>query len=201
MRICLGGKENRMTDWWNKLSDLWWDGEKNVFPSNPDVRYYYKQKYDVVNRIKPKLMAEIGVRAGYSSFAFLSAAPKAKMYAIDIDGNAHGGVKGLFIDVAPKVLKGFDVEFITQNSQAINELPYQVDFIHIDGDHSYKGCRHDLEISRENAEWILVDDYDFLRGVRLAVDEFVKENSFSYEYINDHFRGSVLIHTNFRRND
>ena len=188
-----------MTNWWESLSKMWWEGEQKTFPSNPNVKYYYEQKHKVVKKIKPKVMAEIGVRAGYSSYAFLSAAPNAKMYAMDINGNAHGGVQGLFTDKAPEILKGFDVDFITVNSQAIDSLPYDVDFIHIDGDHSYKGCMHDLNISKDHAEWILVDDYDFLRGVRNAVDEFVKENKFPYEYINDHFRGSVLIHTSFRR--
>lgn len=188
-------------NWWNKLASMWWDGEKKTFPNNPNVQYYYQKKHEVVKKIQPEVMAEIGVRAGYSSFAFLSASPKAKMYAMDINGNAHGGVQGLFTDLAPKILEPFDVEFITVNSQAIDKIPHEVDFIHIDGDHSYKGCMHDMNISKNNAEWILVDDYDFLRGVRRAVDDFMKENpEYTSEYIDDHFRGSVLIHTTFRRN-
>lgn len=187
-------------NWWDKLASMWWEGERQTFPSNPNVKYYYNEKHKVVKEIQPKVMAEIGVRAGYSSFAFLSAAPFAKMYAMDIDGNAHGGVKGLFTTLAPKILKEFNVEFITVNSQAIDALPYDVDFIHIDGDHSYKGCMHDLNISKDHAEWILVDDYKFLPNkVGKATDDFVKENNFEGRFIHDRFRGSYLIHTNFRR--
>lgn len=186
--------------WWDKLVKLWWEDEPKIFPTNPKVQHYYKVKYDVANKIKPKVMAEIGVRAGYSSFSFLSASPTAKMYAIDINKSCHGGREGVFIDVAPKILADFDVEFITANSQKIDDLPYDVDFIHIDGDHTYTGCMHDLEISKNHAEWILVDDYDLLKGVRKAVDEFVEKHpEYTSEYIDDKFRGNMLIHTAFRR--
>ena len=38
---------------------------------------YYDIKQDICRRVAPKTIAEIGVRAGYSAWAFLQAAPDA----------------------------------------------------------------------------------------------------------------------------
>ena len=188
-------------DWWNKLAKMWWEGEKKTFPENPKVEKYYRAKFRVAHMTKADRICEIGVRAGYSAYSFLSARPEAEFVGLDNNGNAHGGVKGLFTDVAPKILSEFKnvdlVLFDSQRNAVLHGAPY--DFIHIDGDHSYKGCMHDLEMARECCEWILVDDYDFLRGVRNSVDDFLNAYNFDYQHIRDGFRGNMLIHTTFRR--
>lgn len=190
-------------DWWNELAEMWWDGERKSFPTNPKVEHYYRNKHAIAKRLKPKRICEIGVRAGYSAFAFLSACHQAEFIGLDNNGNAHGGVSGLFTDLAPKILREFNVNLVLFDSQRNNELyGGKYDFIHIDGDHSYKGCLHDMEISHKVCEWILVDDYDFLRGVRRAVDKFLADHpEYTSEHIKDNHRGNMLIHTTFRRTD
>ena len=39
---------------------------------------YYKIKYELCKKQNPKIIVEIGVRAGYSAWTFLQACPKAK---------------------------------------------------------------------------------------------------------------------------
>lgn len=185
--------------WWKKLKDLWWEGEGKRQP-NESLKRYYDTKYNIAKEISPSVICEIGVRAGYSAFAFLSAAPNAKFLGIDIDNGSHGGVKGITKEYAHVVLDGFDYKLLIANSQQMESLPVDADFVHVDGDHTYKGCMHDLEISRDHAEWILVDDYDFLKKVKMAVGDFLKNNpDCTGKHIPDGRRGNMLIHTPFRR--
>ena len=57
------------------------------------------------------------------------------------------------------------------------------DFIYVDGDHSYKGAKKDLELSlpllNEGGK-IIVDDLGY-PTVRRAFNEFVKENNVEYK--------------------
>lgn len=189
-------------DWWKQLTALWWPGEKELLPTNPKVESCYRHKYLVAELIKPKRICEIGVRAGYSAFAFLSACPKAEFIGLDNNSNRHGGVEGVFVTHAPKVLEKFNTKLIVFDSQKAKNLygkPY--DFIHVDGDHSYDGCLHDLNISHKTCEWILVDDYDLIPKVRAATDVFISYHpEYTVEYIPEQYgRGSMLIHTTFRR--
>ncbi|GAF72494.1 unnamed protein product, partial [marine sediment metagenome] len=69
---------------------------------------YYRVKYNICKAAEPKAMAEIGVRAGYSAWAFLQAAPKARFYGIDANNGKHGGKggeNGCFWEWAKKILR------------------------------------------------------------------------------------------------
>lgn len=66
-----------------------------------------------------------------------------------------------------------------------------LDWIYIDGDHSYEGCLKDLRESVrvvKNGHNILGDDYGNKPGVTRAVDEFVKENGFEFERFRNQWR-------------
>ena len=62
--------------------------------------------------------------------------------------------------------------------------PASVDWVYVDGDHSYEGCKRDLEgslvIVRPGGT-IFGDDYTNKPGVRRAVDEFVAQHGFEFE--------------------
>jgi predicted O-methyltransferase YrrM len=69
----------------------------------------------------------------------------------------------------------------------------KIDYIFLDGGHEYNTVKNDLNncINIFNSEGtILCDDYDlsYAPGVKLAIDEFVKENNLSCEILcNDRF--------------
>jgi hypothetical protein len=150
-------------------------------------------KYDVARRIAPRSICEIGVRAGYSAFAFLSAAPQAEYLGLDIDGTDHGGERGFF-DYARGVLAGFRATLTRADTQQLDRLPGRYDLVHVDGDHTQAGCRHDLELACRAAPHVLVDDCDFIPEVRRACDEFaVAHPELSVEYIDDGARGSLVF--------
>jgi hypothetical protein len=177
--------------WWDELVQRW-------HPSDPDrpteeFRRYYQVKYDIAARLQPRRIAEIGVRAGYSAFAFLCAVPQASYVGLDADLPVHGGIPG-FLGHARRILQGSDATFLHTNGRQLESLPGRFDLVHVDGDHSYLGCLHDLRLSARAARHILVDDYDSLPEVRQACRAFLVEYpDIKAKYIDDGLRGNLLL--------
>ena len=95
-----------------------------------------------------------------------------------------------------KLLKKFEknVEILKGDSKRI--LPKidlsEVDYVFIDGGHSYETVKTDLnncKIVIENKGIILCDDYDltYAPGVKKAIDEYVLFNNFNLKILNYRF--------------
>lgn len=167
------------------------------------MREYYKVKYSIARKANPKVIAEIGVRAGYSGWTFLQAAPKARYYALDANNGEYGG-GGVdeygWWEYAQKLLADYDTVFKEINTQVSSTLEYvipeKVDFFHIDGDHSRAGVIHDLclatgVLSEDGV--ILVDDITYLNPVREGVEAWLKANDeFKGEFVES-LRGEMVI--------
>lgn len=175
----------------------WWQ-DNVVYPSEKNQYFkrhfyeYYLQKYMIARIFQPETIAEIGVRYGYSAFSFLQASPEASYVGYDILQGSHGGVKGDTFEYArPMLNKYFPhaiIMLLHADTRERDSLDGKFDFIHIDGDHSEKGCHHDIEMALEacNAGGaVLIDDYDYIAGVKRAVDNFIKNNDNKIEI---HFR-------------
>lgn len=180
----------------DELKACWWDGDP--FRPTEEALHYYEVKHLIVARLLPKSICEIGVRAGYSAFAFLSAAPHAVYLGID-QGTADA------VDVheassccthADQILKKFDrAEILWRNSRTLRRLPHAYEFVYVDADHTYRGCTHDLYLAGQDAKWILVDDFDVGPEVRAACRDFLLSHPQQWraEYIPDGFRGNLLL--------
>ena len=164
-------------------------------------RDYYRVKYDIVAELQPKVIIEIGVRAGYSAYYFMQAAPTAKYYGFDADNGTHGGQGPKpYCPWAEKILKeaGYDATIYWPfDTQKASCLPAQGDFYHIDGDHTAKGVMHDLDICFKFAPQgahILVDDYDYIDTVKTGIDQWVAahKDELTWEYRKS-LRGEILI--------
>jgi len=56
-----------------------------------------------------------------------------------------------------------------------------VDWVYVDGAHTYDGCLADLRAARKIADIIYGDDYGNRLDVKKAVDAFVKESGLPFE--------------------
>lgn len=181
-------KGKRMNGQFDFPTIEWWR-ENVVYPSDQEQYFkrhfyeYYLQKYMIALMFQPKTIAEIGVRYGYSAFSFLQASPEASYIGYDISEGSHGGVKGDTFEYAwPMLNKSFPdaiIMLLHTDTRKLDSLDGKFDFIHIDGDHSEKGCENDLELALKACYAggaILVDDYDYIDGVKRAVDNFVEKN-------------------------
>ena len=155
--------------------------------------------YDALARIArahaPRTVCEIGVRAGYSSYVWMTESPNAKEYlGIDIDDRDRYG--GPWLWWARKLLDTLDVEWaiwerdsqtmgMFQDGQTFSDATatlmgvhgrcHLFDLIHVDGDHTYEGCMHDMKLcwpAVNPGGVMVVDDATYLPGPVRAVREF-----------------------------
>ena len=161
----------------------------------------YETKFALATLLQPKTIFEIGVRAGYSAFAFLHAIPAASYLGIDANGDTHGGFHGAILH-ARQLIAPFQAEVREMTSAEFasrHDLhPSQgYDLIHIDGDHSFSGCLFDLRLARElGFRHLLVDDTSGIKDVREACDQFAAEQTegLTQIEIHDGHHGTILFH-------
>lgn len=165
-----------MSNW----DDAWAEMKRRWLPDDPvqptdEMSAYYRVKWETVAGMPepPKLIAEIGVRAGYSALAMLLAAPGASYVGFEQDAGQFGGQRGITGRAVPTVLAGFDWDIEWDDSQEIHSITMDVDFFHVDGDHSWDGAMHDIQLAWDCSRYVLVDDYDYIRSVQAACDHFI----------------------------
>ncbi len=148
-------------------------------PAPASWRTCYETKYALSRLLQPQSLLEIGVRAAYSAFSFLTACPHVRYLGIDNNSDTHGGFRGS-LDHARRLLEPFSATVRELSSEELAQswsadVP-QFDVVHVDADHSEAGCRADLHLAeRCRSRVILVDDYGGIEGVRVACDRFVAE--------------------------
>jgi 2-polyprenyl-3-methyl-5-hydroxy-6-metoxy-1,4-benzoquinol methylase len=156
---------------------------------------YYRGKWAIARYLQPKRILEIGVRYGYSAFAFLNACPSAQYTGIDLDADLYGGTKGA-IDWARDHTRRHHTEFIIADSQKFDRFPGgDYDLIHIDGQQDQQGFLHDLEVAIGQARYILVDGYFRTRDNFLSASEFLFRNKDLVEFFGviPGYAGELLI--------
>lgn len=152
---------------------------------------------------KNSICCEVGVFEGSFSNIIINTVNPEKFYMVDlfqgnmVSGDKNGNnMKEISLDESYKNLKEkyYNNNKVTifkgTSEQFYKSIPEgHLDFIYIDGDHSYEGVRLDLQYARSRVKKngiISGHDYTFMfPGVVSAVKEFLKQYSLSVSFTND----------------
>jgi len=173
-------------------------GDPFVAGTAPErVRRIYREKYAVAKRLQPNSLLEIGVRAGYSAAAFLSACPGLAYHGIDADLEDHGGWPGAPARALAMLRGRFgrDGCVTVADTARLGALPPGPwDLVYVDGDHTYEGCYRDLRLAlAAGPRWVLVDDVTLLPDtVGRAARDFVRDLGLRHELLPT-CHGDLLI--------
>lgn len=185
-------------DWelaWAEIQRRWLPDDR-VQPSD-EYKAQYAQKFRVTRGAGVRVIAEIGVRAGYCGLAMLLAAPAARYIGFEADRGDYGGEIGITERARARVFEGFAHEIRYVDTRNLTRIADLVDLFHVDGDHSYDGAMHDLELAWHCSRFVLVDDYEYIRPVQAATDHFIVTHRLAHPMVqilpDGGFRGSLLM--------
>lgn len=127
----------------------------NIAPSQ--IKSEILQLLKILKKIKPKTILEIGTANGGTLFLFCQVAdPNATIISIDLPGGKFGGGYPkwkipLYKSFAKKNQKIYLIRANSHKQETLEKVKKilddkKVDFLFIDGDHSYGGVKKDFEI-------------------------------------------------------
>jgi len=162
------------------------------------VRYKIAKLLEVVAELKPKVVLEIGTAGGDTLFLFTRVAdPEAKIISVDLPGGPFGGGYPRWkIPLYKSFSKGgqriYLVRGDSHDPRTLEEVKRilgdeKVDFLFIDGDHTYEGVKKDFEMySPLVRERGIVAFHDIVPGSPEnvgGVPKFWDEIKMRYEYL------------------
>lgn len=142
----------------------------------------YKCFYAVSKTVSPKKIIELGVCAGSSADAYLSAAPEAEYLGIDIFGvNSRHDDHSPWdpYEVARQLFesRGFkNYQLLKTDLRELSSLP-SADFVVVDAAHDFNNAYADLKLAlTANPTFIFVDDCDDENGAKPAIEQFFQDD-------------------------
>lgn len=194
-----------LSEIYHNLERCDWDLLDHVYKDDPMAHCFpvwqriYRLKWAIAAAIMPMSILEIGVRYGYSAFAFLAPAPGAHYLGLDNDGDVSGGVAGSLKWAASQLRKYEKASVLKTDTQKLQRLPGDVwDLIHVDGQQDGRSTDHDLSLAVEQARYILIDGYWWSEENYKSISNWLSVNRVKIEWyavMNDAASqyGDVLI--------
>jgi predicted O-methyltransferase YrrM len=112
-------------------------------------RDYVRAKQAVARVLQPSRICEIGVYSGIAAMCFLGECPTATYLGIDNLVSEQG--RGIVIVERIKELLAalhYEATILIEDSQSLSQLPGgPFDLIHVDGNHTRDGARHDVVLA------------------------------------------------------
>jgi predicted O-methyltransferase YrrM len=162
---------------------------KNIRPMFQYIKKKHTKKSDLVG-------VEIGVCEGYNAHNILSELDIKKIYLVDPYIPFEN--RGIKYDHSAKLKQAQDrlsrfkdkTEFVVKKSQdAVDDIPDNLDFVYIDGNHDYEFVKRDIEMYYSKLKnGGIIGGHDFrpdYHGVVRAVVEFSEKNNEKIHGFND----------------
>ncbi len=161
--------------------------EFGMRPSIEFMRKYFKNK--------PVRGVELGVYKGKNAERFLSMLNIEYLDLIDLWETPpyvadKGRYEQFFEDVKSLFRNYINVKLWRANTTSITQYfeDESLDFVYVDADHLYEGCKRDLDAwypKLKKGGLIIVHDYYCCEGVNRAVYDFVMENNIKVSKVFD----------------
>ena len=134
---------------------------------------------------KDCIVVNIGAGCGTSALALLESRPDLTLYTIDIrdESSPLGCLEGELIAIKDSGVdyEGRYFQICGDSKKVGKSWGKEVDMVFVDGDHSYDGCKGDIEAWLPWTESIMVfHDYKKTEKPHPGVDEAVMELMFKY---------------------
>jgi predicted O-methyltransferase YrrM len=184
-------KPNSIFDVANKLVFFEEDDEGHADYINSGNHYEYF--YAISKYYNPDSILEIGTRHGYSLYSLLlGSTTLTKVVGYDVEEEYVSSTKENLDSFIPD-----DVSFTVENlnTQELENLDDSYYLIHIDGDTTFEGRYHDLELTKGKARVVLVSDFFSERSGRDAAQRFVYDNRHIIKktHVIESLRGLYII--------
>ena len=161
----------------------------------------FRQLSEYIKKSNPKIVVEIGTKKGGSFFIWARYFKPKHLISIDLPGGIHGGgfpkQKIPFLKYFLSDIEDSKVSIILGDSHKKKTLRHletilngeRIDFLFIDGDHTYTGVKSDFEMYKKLVKkggfigFHDIIESDYHHKLNCFVDKFWNEIKLDYEHI------------------
>jgi cephalosporin hydroxylase len=174
-----------------------------IFSVKPEYLAISQNKYEIYNaikilhEIKPQIFLEIGTKAGGTLFLFsIISSKNSKILSVDLPGGAFGGgyeewkipIYRTFARPTQQMYLIRDDSHKESTRKKVEQLldSKKLDFLFIDGDHTYEGVKEDFEMYspfvKSGGIIVFHDIVVHREDLNCSVNEFWDEIKLKYKY-------------------